>query len=301
MPHTNVKRQREAKKQERAERRAKKLARVKDAASALDNGNRRPRHPFKANYLDHFETSMDALQHLLPAIRAHQELTHPSCPEKYCIYDPYYCAGKIVELWRQLGIATIHEDRDFYKDIEEGTVPPFNSFDILVTNPPFSGDHVERLFHFLVEKYQRPFAVLLPDYIATKKWYQELIETHFASAQQGPRAPWPLASSAPTPPKKLGVEPSYIVPRQWYNFEHVDGTGHDKSHFKSMWYVWFGARTGEVMRGASCVLSSESARIIGSVSQLVEQKIVRTNVRVNPRERRKRSREGEDNGEGEGD
>jgi hypothetical protein len=42
--------------------------------------------------------------------------------------------------------------------------------DVVVTNPPYSGDHVERLAAFVVAN-RKPALVLVPDYFATRSFY----------------------------------------------------------------------------------------------------------------------------------
>ena len=40
-------------------------------------------------------------------------------------------------------------------------------YDILITNPPYSGDHVERLLTYCVNS-NKPFILLLPNYVYMK-------------------------------------------------------------------------------------------------------------------------------------
>ena len=56
------------------------------------------------------------------------------------IYDPYYCDGGVVRNLNSLGFPNIHNVKeDCYAIWQRQDLP---SFDILVTNPPYSGDHV---------------------------------------------------------------------------------------------------------------------------------------------------------------
>lgn len=313
-------------------------------------------HPFKANFNDHFETSLAALRDVLPAISELRQLTRPSAPDGFTVYDPYYCSGTIVAHWASLGVSkVIHENRDFYADIKGKTVP--GPYDMVVTNPPFSDDHIHRMMNFLINGQDRPWAFLAPDYIAAKYWYRELVKRHFTPAppsgkgrvtasgraapsqrlsapiafelppflraavkaaelaeqeqqlveekQEGPggddeegggesvaiadadanadgveadgeageeetditatteKKPSKVAPAAPTPtptpapgepPKIVGPEPFYIIPKERYDFQHPTGAGKDHSHFKSMWYVWPGRRLPEVLRGTTVAL-----------------------------------------------
>lgn len=60
-----------------------------------------------------------------------------------------------------------NQKRDFYLDVTNGDVPPY---DILVTNPPYSGDHKERALAFCVAS-KKPWALLMPSYVASKQYF----------------------------------------------------------------------------------------------------------------------------------
>jgi hypothetical protein len=56
---------------------------------------------------------------------------------------------------------------------------PKRDFDVLVTNPPFSGDHAKVLAGYLVGlPKQTPWAVLLPEYVHRKTWWAPLTKKH---------------------------------------------------------------------------------------------------------------------------
>jgi len=100
--------------------------------------------------------------------------------------------------------------------IENGSVP---EYDILVTNPPYSADHMERLLHFCHAS-QKPFFLLLPNYVYTKPYYNTGLDQSAAD------------------------RPFYLVPlvRYWYwppQWAAAEGTsrGREKtSPFLSFWY-----------------------------------------------------------------
>lgn len=98
--------------------------------------------------------------------------------------DPYYCNGTVKKQLASLGYTNvINECKDFYSLIENDngnellhyyyyfdnylknktnvrcTVP---NYDVLITNPPFSGDHIERIFDYCVNKQSKPFFILAP-------------------------------------------------------------------------------------------------------------------------------------------
>ena len=63
------------------------------------------------------------------------------------IFDPYYCTGAVKRHLSTLGFTNVHnENEDFYEAVRTRNVPPY---DVLVTNPPYSSDHIPRLFTWL--------------------------------------------------------------------------------------------------------------------------------------------------------
>ncbi|KPI83046.1 hypothetical protein ABL78_7932 [Leptomonas seymouri] len=274
------------------------LSKAGRPSPAVPQPTSRLHHPFKANFNDHFETSTEALQDVLPFVNELRQLLRPSTPERLTLYDPYYCSGAIVKAWRALGVQHIlHENRDFYADIAQNTIP--GPYDVLVTNPPFSEDHIWRLLDFLVaQRPLKPWAFVAPDYIASKPQYKAWVRNHFtptstvpspgpagavkgalrrppppipsiesilpplpeeavgtAASGAGAGDDVPLCAAAAPAVASVGPEPFYIVPRARYDYEHPLGVGHDHSHFKSMWYVWAGRHTSEVLRGVTVALS----------------------------------------------
>lgn len=246
------------------------------------------RHPFKTKFNDHFETSVEAINDVCFVVNEVKQLMRPSSPESFRIYDPYYCAGAVVESWKSCGISNvINENRDFYLDIANNTVPVF---DMLVTNPPFSDVHIPRLLQYLVTM-KKPWAFLAPDYIATKEWYSRFIKNHFSSSPHISRKDVrvkevqcaPSRKKVPLPPFLLGNvdasancdekprEPFYLLPSTRYDFAHPLGVGHEHSHFHSMWFISCDRWTDEVIRGARVHLQHRSGAQGGaSVVTLVD-------------------------------
>jgi len=134
------------------------------------------KYPYPVAYNDHFETRTIALKHLKPALAALQEALRPNTPEAFALYDPYYCEGAVKAKWRELGFENvIHDKRDFYEDVRNRCLP---NYDVLVTNPPYSADHLPRLMDILVHQ-RKPFAILVPDYVVKKPFYQTALKTSF--------------------------------------------------------------------------------------------------------------------------
>jgi hypothetical protein len=69
----------------------------------------------------------------------------------------------------RLGFLTVHNrNEDCYAAWAAGQVPPF---DVLVTNPPFSADHMERIHRFAVRS-GKPWFLLVPAYVVKQPFYQ---------------------------------------------------------------------------------------------------------------------------------
>jgi len=109
---------------------------------------------------------------------------------------------------------------DCYKAMAAGSTPPY---DVLLTNPPYSGDHMEKLLRFCIGE-GRPWLLLLPNFTVTKAWYKELT--------QG-----------------LDSPPVYLCPRKRYNYLPPEGLRRElkTAPFESFWCMSLGkARTAAV-------------------------------------------------------
>lgn len=115
--------------------------------------------PFPTDANDHCETSKTAYGHIVPFLKLlARKLKKPHAELR--IFDPYYCAGSMVQHLKELGFSKVHnQPDDFYQTIRDGV--PIH--DVLVTNPPYSGDHFDRLKKFLSTN-KAPHFLLLPDH-----------------------------------------------------------------------------------------------------------------------------------------
>ena len=118
------------------------------------------RHPFEVDVRDHCETSPTAYTHIAPILALLAQRLGKQ-PADLAIYDPYYCAGAAVRHLQGLGFPRVHNrNDDFYATIASGSVP---EHDVVVTNPPYTGDHVQKLLKFLHSN-GKPSLILMPDY-----------------------------------------------------------------------------------------------------------------------------------------
>ena len=100
--------------------------------------------------------------------------------------------GRLVS-W--LGVGGLNRNEDFYAAIAQGLVP---AYDVLLTNPPYSGDHIERLLSFVLggddaapTTTARPALLLLPNYVYMKvSQHRHRVERRSAAAGAGLSVDW---------------------------------------------------------------------------------------------------------------
>lgn len=172
-----------------------------------------------------------------------------------------YCAGRTPRLLAQLGFHKVeHSNQDFYKVVREKRQP---KHDVLITNPPYSGDHKKRCLEYCRAS-GKPWFLLVPNYVATKDYYRLAVLGEAA----GP-----------------GGEPFYVVPETKYSFDHPEGTGHTDSPFSGVWYVHCGSHTEAVFKGTFAEKRG-GVSVLRSLDELGRTGTVSTERRLNPRQRK---------------
>ena len=151
------------------------------AAQQLEGGLRAivtpqalPAHPFVADPHDHAETPFEAYQDIEPILFRLATLLGRTKAGATALrlYDPFYCAGSVKRHLGRLGFDSVRNDNvDFYNYSNR---PTPGDFDVLISNPPFSGDHMPRTVTYAVEC-GRPWLLLMPDFVAKKTWFKQLI------------------------------------------------------------------------------------------------------------------------------
>lgn len=136
-------------------------------------------YPYQVEPDDHCESPQEAYDHI-DRILSLYAIEICKTKETLHIYDPFYCEGSVVERLGSLGFENVYNKKeDFYAKIAIGAIP---SYDVLVTNPPYSQDHMHRLIDFCWAS-NKPFFLLLPNYVYTKDYFAAAFKSNpFKSA-----------------------------------------------------------------------------------------------------------------------
>ena len=127
-------------------------------------------YPYEVFDDDHCETPAEAYQDISQVLETFARLIGKD-KDSLTIYDPYYCEGKVIERLGGLGFPNvINRKEDFYENLRLNQVP---EYDILVTNPPYSSDHMERLLAYCTSS-KKPWLLLVPNYVYMKDYFQRL-------------------------------------------------------------------------------------------------------------------------------
>jgi hypothetical protein len=200
----------------------------------------KPLFPYKTDDLDHAETPFEAYQDIAPILK---HLCHAlgKTPKTLKIYDPYYCGGKVKTHMSALGYDNCYNEKeDFYAFAESGSSKGPGDYDVLMTNPPYSVSHVERLFKYCI-KSKKPYLLLLPHFFYTESYYKPTIGADVSNLfficpglQRG--------RYGYTPPQWAGVERG-----------GEDGSSSSSSStaiapFPTFWYCNAGSNTKQVLK-----------------------------------------------------
>lgn len=111
--------------------------------------------------------------------------------------------------------------QDCYAGMASGSVPPH---DVLLTNPPYSGDHMERLLRFCVAS-GKPWVLLLPNFVVTKVW-----EHCWRAPGPSHAVAWCAQAWYKALSRTLVQPPIYLCPRQRYNYLPPEGFRQQMHH-----------------------------------------------------------------------
>lgn len=261
-----------------------------------------PKWDFTADYNDHFETPVEAYADIILVLKQLSIFLQKPLKD-LIVYDPYFCLGNMVERLRSCGVeSVINQNKDFYKDIRNGCVP---EYDILVTNPPYSGDHKQRLLNFLSSS-AKPYALLVPAYTATKSYWKDFLEyksscnqtaqpriNNSVQSQQSKRSkllPSPAVTAKISTPETKGQESRrdvlYLMPANSYEYVHPEGTGKDVPPFYSCWFVGGVPAIDRLRIAVSSSAEGRRLEVLTSIVDMVSRGYV-VDKRPNPKRRKK--------------
>lgn len=180
-----------------------------------DDTNIQEEYPYTVEKDDHCESPFEAYEHIATSLTKIAKALNKDIGS-LAIYDPYFCEGSMVEHLRKLGFTNVYNKKeDFYAVQASGQGP---TYDVLVTNPPYSADHVEKLLQFSGGS-KKPFFLLMPNFVYAKDYYCSALSK--------------------------SVVPFYLSPIKRYSYTTPKGRRQAKSAkytspFPSFWYCHLG-------------------------------------------------------------
>lgn len=203
--------------------------------------------PYKTDEDDHCETPLVAYKHIAPLLHHLLSGRREQNPSDLAIYDPYYCNGSVKTHMASLGFTNVYNRKeDCYNVWKQEALP---DYDVFMTNPPYSTDHIDLLMEFLTNKTltskSKPWLLLMPNWVHKKDFYISAL-------------------------KKNNLRPFYVVPKKRYVYEppkdfrskKISDTHKKSSPFVSMWYIWGGSEdmTNELYELCSKKYGSSSTK-----------------------------------------
>jgi hypothetical protein len=189
-----------------------------------------PDFPFDTDPDDHCETPIESYRDIVPMLEQLEDYN-----TSLSIYDPYYCNGSVKVHLKELGFPKVYNEKeDCYLCWKSGVGYP--TFDVLITNPPYSEDHIPKLIAHLTSKmfHNKPFMLLMPEWVHKKDYYMAAM-------------------------KRAKIQPFFLVPKKRYVYlpppqfrTKTKSDVHKKSSpFVSFWYIWGGSDDAnyELMEG----------------------------------------------------
>mmetsp|Transcript_11959 Transcript_11959/g.24692 ORF Transcript_11959/g.24692 Transcript_11959/m.24692 type:complete len:331 (+) Transcript_11959:2-994(+) len=182
--------------------------------------------PYEVDPDDHCESPLDAYKDIVPLLETYRRWIRKQSNSHLSIYDPYFCNGRVARHLELLGFPDVYNRKeDCYKVWRDPSMYP--NYDIFMTNPPYSVDHIEKLMRHVISKQnkKKPWMLLMPNFVHKKDYFQQLTTD-------------------------TGQLPIYLVPKKRYTYQpppnmrakKASSTHKKSSPFVSMWYLWGGSR-----------------------------------------------------------
>lgn len=182
--------------------------------------------PYEVDPDDHCESPLEAYRDIVPLLESYRRWIRKQSNSQLSIYDPYFCNGRVARHLESLGFPEVYNRKeDCYKVWKDASLYP--SYDIFLTNPPYSADHMEKLMQHVTSKKNKnkPWMLLMPNFVHKKDYFKQLTADN-------------------------GQLPIYLVPKKRYIYQppqnmrakKASSTHKKSSPFVSMWYLWGGSR-----------------------------------------------------------
>ena len=148
----------------------KKKPKLEDTSTSNDvqDDTERNNYPYEVIPDDHCETPVEAYQDISPLLNLYAQSIQKTSSSVF-IYDPFFCEGSMVERMNQLGFTNVYNRKEDFYHMKDTKQTP--NYDLLMTNPPYSLDHMDRLLNYCVNEMTKPFCLLLPNYVYMKEYY----------------------------------------------------------------------------------------------------------------------------------
>lgn len=124
-------------------------------------------YPYAVDPDDHCETPREAYVDISIFLKKLADKLKYDDFSALKIYDPFHCEGSMVSRLNDVGFKNVHNPRvDFYTSDKP-------QYDVLITNPPYSADHIFRILDFCKHS-NKPYFLLLPNYCYMKEYYRSV-------------------------------------------------------------------------------------------------------------------------------
>jgi hypothetical protein len=126
--------------------------------------------PYEIDAADHAETPLVAYEDVAPVLRGLAKHLSKQ-PADLRIWDPFYCTGAAAKRLASVGFPSVHHRCEDFHAIVAAGGDALPEHDVLVTNPPYSAEHLQKLFEHCAGS-GKAWALLLPWFVVRKSWFR---------------------------------------------------------------------------------------------------------------------------------
>lgn len=215
-----------------------------------------PTNLFEVIDSDCAETPLIAYKHIAPLLKSVSRAKKKT-PSTLNIYDPFYASPNLTKRLASIGFSSVYNRQEDFYDPLSG--PSESDHDVTVTNPPYSGDHIENTFRYCVNT-GKPWFILVPSWVYFKPWFKEVVGldqiVFFVMQAEGKRY-------------------DYVTPQTVLSSDKNDRRSRT-APFMSMWYCSFGnlpsdqqqAMIQEYIASTSTSMSQFRLRVCSDLNKL---------------------------------